>query len=112
MSGEARSQANYKKRRPNAIAGEVKSDFIFAKCKICKRRVCVNNYADRQIRPPRKLGVVVCPWCSWEAAYVYCIARDLAKATDKKSIKALQKKARKFFAEGADQNHIARRGAS
>ena len=66
----------------------------FARCKVCKRRICVNNNAEREIRPPRKLGVVCCPWCSEEAVQLYVITKKLANATKVEDIKAIREMAR------------------
>jgi hypothetical protein len=98
--------------RANHTAGEVDLSWQrFTRCRICGRRMCVNNNSTRTIDPPRKCGVVCCPWCTYEAAYCFVLVKRLAAAEDKEEIKILRKKARKFFAEGANQNHIARRSS-
>lgn len=98
--------------RANMAAGEIDVSWQkWTRCKICQRRICVNNNAEREIRPHRRLGVVCCPWCTFEAVFCYVIARELAKAEDKARIKYLQKKARKFMeASDLERNKIAQKG--
>lgn len=37
----------------------------FTFCRICNRRMCVNNYADRKVRLPKVRGVIVCSTCKF-----------------------------------------------
>lgn len=51
----------------------------WARCKVCGRKICVNNNDAHEIRPHRIRGVAVCPWCSEEAVDLYLIVKGLAK---------------------------------
>jgi hypothetical protein len=35
----------------------------FTFCRICGKKICVNNYEDHKVRLPKLRGVIVCPWC-------------------------------------------------
>ena len=72
---------------------------IYTKCKVCERRICINNYPDHKVRLRRRKGVIACPWCSERLLEMYIITRDLAKAEDKAIIKALRKRAKKLFGQ-------------
>lgn len=54
----------------------------WAKCKMCGRKIAVNNNDRREIDPPRVLGVVCCPWCSEESVKLYKIVKGLAKLAE------------------------------
>jgi len=102
----------------NMLAGEIDMTWMkFGRCRICHRRICVNNYPDHEIRPPRKLGIVCCPWCSWEAAFSYVMAREMGLCDpdvpeDLARLQKLQKRMRRFLdADPQERKKIAQRGA-
>jgi hypothetical protein len=60
--------------------GDVDNSWMkYSRCRVCNRKVAINNNPEQAIRPPRKLGVVCCPWCSERSVMLYKIVRDLAK---------------------------------
>ena len=67
----------------------------YTRCKVCGRRFCVNNYADRQVRVQRRHGVVACPWCKDRVIQMYVLVKELAAGDVER--KKLRKKARKLL---------------
>lgn len=37
----------------------------WTRCRICNRRICVNNYEDHKVRLPKVRGVILCGWCAF-----------------------------------------------
>lgn len=82
--------------RANAYAGEIDTSWQkWTKCKVCERRICVNNYEDHKVRIPRRRGVVVCPWCGDNLVQLYLIVYELIAGPTK--VRKLQKKASKLL---------------
>lgn len=51
-------------------------DKVWRNCELCKRRYCVNNYADEKIRLVKWRGFAICGYCRY---YLIPVIRKLEK---------------------------------
>jgi hypothetical protein len=70
MSSEGRRRTLQRRRQQRKLEAlwdpEQNAWQKHAKCVICRRKFCVNNYPDRKVRVNKHKigGKIVCPWCS------------------------------------------------
>src|SRR4051812_26404813 len=90
------SQTSAERRRIRTSEGQNvdRSWMKHIRCPFCGERICVNNYADRQVRLPKLKGVVMCNWCMgkspehWRGrnlAHLYKLLEKRADAGEEKA---------------------------
>lgn len=60
-----KGRAARKQARASELWAEAEKWKKYARCVLCRRRFCVNNYSDRRVKVShlKIAGKIVCPWC-------------------------------------------------
>lgn len=59
-----REKKQQRAREAGGVGRESEDWKVFMDCHVCGFRCCVNNNAEREVRPAMFAKMVVCPWCN------------------------------------------------